>query len=120
MFTGWLANMMNKPSPAVAPYVRKEDGEKEGPQASASMSTTTATNRPSASPDMSLPDATKMSDAISSSGMTNQALRNASKLPRAIDVKKAVLVSARQQAISIRSHSHYSKDRRLFSLIHEH
>jgi uncharacterized membrane protein YqiK len=85
MFTGWLANMMNKPSPAIPPYIRTEDSSQNIPQDNHSNGANQASD--------SLPDATALSSTLSLN--PNQASIGA-KLPGAIDVKSVVPVSAGQ------------------------
>ncbi len=88
MFTGWLANMMNKPSPPVAPYVRKDDGKTD------KSNQKTSDNGSGGSGQSSLPDAASVSNAMSSE--YNPSLVTNAKLLGAIDVKKVVPVSSKQ------------------------
>ena len=85
MFTGWLASMMNKPSPAIAPYQKMDEGSQATPP--------TNNSEESQPTDFSLPDASSMTSSISS--IRNQSAVSG-KLPGAIDAKKVVPISAPQ------------------------
>lgn len=92
MFTGWLANMMNRPSPSIAPYLRREGsgGENSTQTTPSNGSTDSSRTSPTA-----LPDAASLYSTMSSA-MNSQSIIN-TKVPGAIDVKKVVPISASSQ-----------------------
>jgi hypothetical protein len=80
--------MMNKPSPPIAPYVRKDDG---GDSSSPSNSNN-GTSQNSSSSSTLLSDGVTMTNTFSAAA--DQLLKSNTKLPGAIDVKKVLPVSS--------------------------